>query len=29
LRHKSFVTTTGYIRDGRLFMGSSASFALR
>ncbi len=29
LRHKSFVTTSGYIRDGRLFKGSSASFALR
>jgi len=29
LRHKSFVTTSGYIRDGRLFKGSSASFALK
>ena len=29
LRHKSFNTTAGYIRDGRLFKGSSASFALR
>jgi integrase len=29
LRHKSFATTSGYIRDGRLFKGSSASFALR
>lgn len=29
LRHKSFVTTSGYTRDGRLFKGSSASFALR
>jgi integrase len=29
LRHKSVVTTSGYIRDGRLFKGSSASFALR
>ena len=27
--HKSFNTTAGYIRDGRLFKGSSASFALR
>ena len=29
LRHKSFNTTAGYIREGRLFKGSSASFALR
>jgi integrase len=29
LRHESFNTTAGYIRDGRLFKGSSASFALR
>src|SRR5450432_3883200 len=28
LRHKSFNTTAGYIREGRLFKGSSASFAL-
>jgi len=29
LRHESFTTTSGYIREGRLFKGSSASFALR
>jgi hypothetical protein len=30
LRHKSFTTTAGgYIREGRLFKESSASFALR
>jgi integrase len=29
LRHKSFNTTGGYIREGRLFKGSSATFALR
>jgi integrase len=29
LRHKSFNTTAGYIREGRLFKGRSASFALR
>jgi integrase len=29
LRHKSFNTTAGHIREGRLFKGSSASFALR
>jgi integrase len=29
LRHRSFSTTSGYIREGRLFKGSSASFALR
>jgi len=29
LRHKSFNTGAGYIREGRLFKGSSASFALR
>lgn len=29
LRHKSFDTTAGYIREGRLFKGSSASFTLR
>jgi integrase len=29
LRHKSFNTIAGYIREGRLFKGSSASFALR
>jgi integrase len=28
LRHKSFNTTAGCIREGRLFKGSSASFAL-
>jgi hypothetical protein len=28
-RHRSFNTTAGYIREGRLFKGSSASFALR
>jgi hypothetical protein len=26
LRHKSFNTTAGYIREGRRFKGSSASF---
>jgi integrase len=29
LRHKSFNTTAGYIREGRLFKGSSASLGLR
>jgi integrase len=29
LRHKRFDTTAGYIREGSLFKGSSASFALR
>ena len=29
LRHKSFNRTAGYIREGRLFKGSSASLALR
>jgi hypothetical protein len=29
LRHKSSNTTAGYIREGRLFKGSSAFFALR
>ena len=29
LRHKSFNTTAGYIREGRLFKWTSASFALR
>jgi site-specific recombinase XerD len=29
LRHRSFNTTVGYIRQGTLFQGNSASFALR